>query len=147
METRQQNDRKHKISGFVYGYFISGFPRLSPKDPIASRFPVVTPPSFPTSRLPVPSSAFLQNGGRGRKLRCCGCRFLHDRPCEVGLVTSLAPSCILTQNCLILTVFVFHLQLRSTATQSGRNCSWRQVLDGLRWQRCKSVRHGSSTRS
>lgn len=154
METRQQNDRKHKISGFVHGRFISGFPRLSPTDPIAS--PVLSGcdlgcdspfffPNFP------PSSSVQRFPSKWRERQKITMLWLSVLAWQTlwGWLSdiSLAPSCILTQNCLISTVFIFHWQLRSTATQSGRNRSWRQVLDGLRWQRCKSVRHGSSTRS
>lgn len=69
------------ISGFKHGHLISGLPSLFPMNSQhwAS--------GFPASLSPRP--AFFQNGGGGWKFRCCGCRFLHDRPCEVGLVAAL----------------------------------------------------------
>lgn len=69
------------ISGFKHGHFISGLPSLLPMN---SQY---WASGFPVSLSPRP--AFFQNGGGGWKFRCCGCRFLHDRPCEVGLVAAL----------------------------------------------------------
>lgn len=86
------------ISGFKHGHLISGLPSLLPMNSQhwAS--------GFPASLSPRP--AFFQNGGGGWKFRCCGCRFLHDGPCEVGLVAALTSPVklreVILHNCFTL---------------------------------------------
>lgn len=75
----RKRGRTQTISGYMHEYQeypISGFPSLLPAQEV----------ELPVFWL----LAFYQNGGRRWKFRCCGCRFLHDRPREVGLATALA---------------------------------------------------------
>lgn len=95
-KTRQWNGRRQKISGFMLEVIISGLSQTSPGCLSVSGYDSPSFLSFPTS----PHShitAFLQNGGRRSKVWCRGCRFLHDRSCEVGLAT-LASSCRTTRS-------------------------------------------------
>lgn len=93
MERPQTENQRFHAWGYHFR-FVPDFSRLLVS--FRLRLPFGSFLSFPTS----PHShitAFLQNGGRRSKVWCRGCRFLHDRSCEVGLAT-LASSCRTTRS-------------------------------------------------
>ena len=139
-------DRTHKVSGVMCGGTTSGFPR-----PLRATRRLF---HFRCSLLPLLSqlprfqfqTRFPSKWRERQKIAMLWSSVLAWQTLWGWLGNNVSISlhshikmCSLTVCILLL------LQFCSSVAKSGRNHSWRQVLDGLRGKRSESVRHGSAT--